>query len=134
MKNVLIMVGLLLAGFSLALLAGLNNARAGQLAIALVFAFTALGHFIKQDEMMAMLPPALPARRAAVLLSGVVELIFVDWHSLSPADASCRYRDLRISRGGHPGKHLFGAETREFRRPRSRSKSISGRESRFRFC
>jgi len=77
MKNVLIMVGLLLAGLSCALLAGLNHPRAGQLAIALVFGFTALGHFIKQDEMMAMLPPALPARRVAVLLSGVVELTFV---------------------------------------------------------
>jgi uncharacterized membrane protein len=76
MKNIALMVLLLFGGFAGGRLAGLDSARAGQLAIALVFAFTGLGHFIKQDEMMAMLPPSLPARRIAVLLSGVVELIF----------------------------------------------------------
>jgi uncharacterized membrane protein len=34
-----------------------------------------VGHFIKQEEMIAMLPPSLPARRAAVILSGVLELV-----------------------------------------------------------
>ncbi len=75
MKNVAIMVGLLLGGFGLACWGGFDRAKAGQIAIAVVFAFTALGHFVKQEEMMAMLPPTLPARRAAVVLSGGLELL-----------------------------------------------------------
>ena len=75
MKNVLILLGLLLVGYAGARLLGFNHERAGQVGIALVFAFTALGHFIKQDEMIAMLPPSLPGRRTAVLLSGVLELM-----------------------------------------------------------
>lgn len=39
-----------------------------------VFAFTGVGHFVATEPMIEMLPAFLPARRAAVLLSGAYEL------------------------------------------------------------
>lgn len=75
MKNVAIIVGLLLAGFGIARLSGADPAVAGRSGIAAVFAFTALGHFVKRDAMAAMLPPAVPARPAMVILSGLLELL-----------------------------------------------------------
>lgn len=77
MKNIGIILGLLFGGLATAWLSGAEYHRAGQVGIAAVFAFTALGHFAKQDEMLAMLPPALPTRRAIVILSGGLELAFV---------------------------------------------------------
>ncbi len=76
MKNVLAMVGLLLGGFGVALLFGLPNWKAARIGIAAVLAFTAFGHFVKTDEMMAMLPSALPARRPMVIMSGFLETMF----------------------------------------------------------
>ena len=76
MKNIATILGLLFGGFALACLSGAGYTKAGQVGIAAVFAFTALGHFVKQDEMLAMLPPFLPARRALVILSGGLELLF----------------------------------------------------------
>jgi uncharacterized membrane protein len=74
MKNVAAIIGLLTGPFGLALVCGVESSRAGQIGIATVFVFTALGHFVKQDEMMAMLPVAVPAKRAVVVLSGVLEV------------------------------------------------------------
>jgi uncharacterized membrane protein len=48
---------------------------AGRVGIAAVFAFTALGHFVKRAEMVAMLPASMPARGAVVILSGVFEAL-----------------------------------------------------------
>jgi len=44
--------------------------------IAAVFAFTAMGHFVKLEEMTAMLPATMPARRAIVIASGLLEFAF----------------------------------------------------------
>ena len=45
----------------------------GRISLALVFAFTGLGHLVQTDGMMAMLPPRVPARRALILASGLLE-------------------------------------------------------------
>lgn len=74
MRNIAAILSLLLGGFLLGRLCGAEYDRAGQIGIAAVFAFTGLGHFLKREEMVAMLPPTLPARRAMVVLSGAFEL------------------------------------------------------------
>jgi uncharacterized membrane protein len=73
MKNVALIAALLFAGFGLAKALGADAAFAGRIGIAAVFAFTALGHFVKGDEMTAMLPGSVPGRSAIILLSGVLE-------------------------------------------------------------
>ena len=74
MKQIGIIFGLLLAPRLVARVRGGDGARAGRLGLALVFAFAALGHFVKTDAMAEMIPPALPQRRALVFFSGVFEL------------------------------------------------------------
>jgi uncharacterized membrane protein len=76
MKNVLAIVGLLLGGFGVALSVGAPCAKAAQTGVAAVFTLTAVGHFVKVEEMMAMLPPTVPGRRTIVILSGFLELLF----------------------------------------------------------
>ena len=46
-----------------------------RIGISLFFGFTALGHFIRADEMSAMLPPAVRYRLAIVYLTGILELL-----------------------------------------------------------
>ena len=75
MKNVTIIVVLLLGGFGIARLFGADVAASGRIGIAAVFAFTALGHFVKRDEMATMLPASMPARPTIVVLSGVLEAL-----------------------------------------------------------
>jgi uncharacterized membrane protein len=52
---------------------GGNTSLAGNIGLALVFAFTALGHFVKTEHLARMLPPSLPKRRALILVSGLFE-------------------------------------------------------------
>jgi uncharacterized membrane protein len=75
MKNVAIILVLLLGGFGIARLSGAGVTSAGRIGIASVFAFTALGHFVKRDEMAAMLPPSVPARPTIIILSGLLEAV-----------------------------------------------------------
>lgn len=76
MRNVLAIAGLLMGGFGVALVFGAPHWQAARIGIAAVFAFTAIGHFVKTGEMMAMLPPSMPARRPMVIMSGFLELAF----------------------------------------------------------
>ncbi|MGH9968828.1 MAG: DoxX family protein [Pyrinomonadaceae bacterium] len=48
------------------------RARVG---LSLFFIFTAIGHFIKTEEMSAMLPPSLPYRLELIYVTGVLELL-----------------------------------------------------------
>lgn len=57
-----------------ALAAGGDVDWAGRLGLALVFAFAALGHFVKTDAMAEMIPPSVPQRRTMILVSGAFEL------------------------------------------------------------
>ena len=49
-----------------------TRARVG---LSVFFAFTAIGHFIRTDEMSAMLPPWVPYRGSIIYLTGVLELL-----------------------------------------------------------
>lgn len=49
-----------------------TRARVG---LSLFFLFTSIGHFIRTDEMAAMLPPAIPNRFELIYLTGVLELM-----------------------------------------------------------
>lgn len=46
---------------------------AAAVGLALLFAFTALGHFVMTEEMARMLPPSVPARTLQVHVTGVLE-------------------------------------------------------------
>ena len=94
MKNIAIIVVLLLGAAGVAKLSGADAGTAGRIGIAAVFAFTALGHFVQRDAMAAMLPAALPARPAIVILSGLLEallaiLVLIPSYSRAAGIAIC---------------------------------------------
>jgi uncharacterized membrane protein len=117
MKNVLLILVLLIAAAGVARLVGANASTAGRIGLAAVFAFTALGHFVKRDEMAAMIPPFIPSRSAIVVVSGVFEallafLLLVPSYSRTAGVAVCVFLVLvtpinvyaalmRIDFGGH---------------------------------
>jgi uncharacterized membrane protein len=49
-----------------------TRARVG---LSVFFAFAAIGHFIRTDEMSAMLPPWVPYRAPLIYFTGVLELL-----------------------------------------------------------
>jgi uncharacterized membrane protein len=57
--------------------AGLRLAPAARarVGLTLFFLFTGVGHFIRTEEMAAMLPPGVPFRAEAVYVTGVLELL-----------------------------------------------------------
>jgi uncharacterized membrane protein len=73
LKNIAVIVGLLIGPYLLARALGGRVDRAARLGLALVFGFTALGHFLKTDAMAEMLPPSVPKRRAIIWISGLFE-------------------------------------------------------------
>ena len=76
MINIAIISALLFIPWFAGCLLGLDGTLGGRIGLCAVFLFTALGHFLKADEMLPMLPPAVPARRAVLYLSGVLEAFF----------------------------------------------------------
>jgi uncharacterized membrane protein len=50
-------------------------ARRARVGLSLFFIFTAIGHFIKTEEMAVMLPPVVPNRVEIILVTGVFELL-----------------------------------------------------------
>ena len=46
-----------------------------RVALSLFFAFTGIGHFIKTDELVSMLPASVPYRVEAVYITGVLEVL-----------------------------------------------------------
>ncbi|HEU4679806.1 MAG TPA: hypothetical protein VFS35_09825 [Terrimicrobiaceae bacterium] len=74
MKQIVIIVGLLVIPSLIALVAGSDVDWAGHLGLALVFAFAALGHFVRTDAMAQMIPSSVPQRRVLIQISGVFEL------------------------------------------------------------
>ncbi len=75
MKEIAVIIGLLIGPYLLAVVLKGDVVWAGQFGIALVFAFTGLGHFVKTDAMAEMLPKSIPGRRALILASGIFELL-----------------------------------------------------------
>jgi uncharacterized membrane protein len=74
MRNVALVLAILAGTFGIARACGRTSHEAGRTAIAAVFCFTALGHFAKPNEMQDMLPPWVPARKAVIWMSGLLEL------------------------------------------------------------
>jgi uncharacterized membrane protein len=75
LKAIAIITGLLIMPALVALGLGGDVEWSGRFGLALVFAFTALGHFVKTDAMAEMLPPSISGRRALILASGIFELL-----------------------------------------------------------
>ncbi len=66
---ILTSAGRWITGFKIAPAA---RARAG---LTLFFLFTSLGHFIKTEEMAAMVPPPIPYRLQLIYITGILELL-----------------------------------------------------------
>lgn len=47
----------------------------GRVGLSIFFAFTAVGHFIRTEQMAAMLPPSTPYRVELIYLTGLFELL-----------------------------------------------------------
>ena len=75
MRNISIIITLLLLPYWALIPAHLQEPLRGRIGIALVFAFTAIGHFVKTSEMARMLPPSVPMRVPLIYVSGVFELL-----------------------------------------------------------
>ena len=65
---------LTVAGWSVAALRFDARTRA-RVALSLFFAFTGVGHFLKTDALVSMLPPSIPFRFEAVYITGVLEVL-----------------------------------------------------------
>src|SRR5262245_59771780 len=77
MLNAMIIVVLLVVPSVVAHVLHLDVMIRGRMGIAAVFAFTALGHFVKTDAMLPMLPSFVPWRRGLIYASGILEILFV---------------------------------------------------------
>jgi uncharacterized membrane protein len=75
-RNIIIIALLLVVSYASIRVFGGSGELAGRISIAVLFCFTALGHFTKPREMLEMLPPWVPSRKLVILLSGVLELAF----------------------------------------------------------
>jgi uncharacterized membrane protein len=70
----LVSFGLSLTGFRL--FSGQWQAiSSGNTALCLMLCFTAIGHFAFTEGMEAMIPPFIPARKALVIVTGVLEIV-----------------------------------------------------------
>ena len=57
MRNIVIILTLLILPYWALIPAHLSEGLRGRIGVALVFGFTALGHFVRTAEMTPMLPP-----------------------------------------------------------------------------
>ncbi len=80
--QLLFLLLLLVAPYALLTLAGrrfeglrFDAAARARVGLSLFFAFTGLGHFVRTEEMAAMLPPSVPYRAGLIYLTGVFELM-----------------------------------------------------------
>jgi uncharacterized membrane protein len=114
---ILVMLGLLLGPAILWPGDGADPSLRGRVSLALVFAFTGLGHFAKGRDMAELLPPRVPARLPIIWVTGVLELAFAvglllpHWSRMTgiaiiaflilvfPANISAALR--RVDFGGH---------------------------------
>ena len=80
--QLLYLVLILVAPYALLTLAGwwihalrIDARTRARVALSLFFAFTGIGHFIKTDELVSMLPASVPFRLEAVYITGVLEVL-----------------------------------------------------------
>src|SRR5262245_63536144 len=75
MKNIAVILALLLLPYGALLPAHVRESVRGRIGVALVFTFTAAGHFIKTSAMTEMLPRWVPLRVPLIYVTGVFELL-----------------------------------------------------------
>ncbi len=75
MRNVAIILTLLLLPYWAVLPAHVSEPLRGRIGVALVFAFTSVGHFIKTSAMTRMIPSWLGARVPLIYVTGILELV-----------------------------------------------------------
>jgi uncharacterized membrane protein len=75
MQNIAAILTLLLLPYWLLMPAHLSESLRGRIGVSLVFAFTAVGHFIKTSAMTQMLPGWVPMRISLIYLTGIFELL-----------------------------------------------------------
>ena len=80
--TLLVLILILVAPYLILTLAGTWNSNFGivpairaRIGLSLFFIFTAIGHFIRTEEMAAMLPLAVPFRIELIYFTGVLELL-----------------------------------------------------------
>ena len=80
--QLLYLVLILVAPYALLTVVGWSSATLrfdartrARVALSLFLAVTGVGHFIKTDELVSMLPAAVPYRLAAVYVTGILEII-----------------------------------------------------------
>ncbi|MEX6688583.1 hypothetical protein QTN47_13805 [Danxiaibacter flavus] len=57
------------------LFGGLNVGLSGRVAMFVMLVFTAIGHFKFTEGMMMMLPPQVPAKKAIIYITGILEIV-----------------------------------------------------------
>ena len=85
MQNVAIILALLFLPYLALSLAGVPESLCGRIAVALVFIFTGIGHFIKTSVMAQMLPNGVPMRVPIIHATGVFELLAAGAILIPPA-------------------------------------------------
>lgn len=75
MSNIAIILTLLLLPYWALIPTHISEALRGRIGVSLVFAFTAVGHFIKTTQMTQMLPPWVPMRIPLICVTGLFELL-----------------------------------------------------------
>ena len=75
MQNIAIILTLLLLPYWALIPAPVSEPLRGRMGVALVFGFTAIGHFVKTSQMTAMLPPWMPMRVPLIYATGVFEFL-----------------------------------------------------------
>jgi uncharacterized membrane protein len=75
MQNIAIILTLLLLPYWALIPAHVSEPLRGRIGLALVFAFTSVGHFIKTSTMTQLLPNWRPARVPVIYVRGIFELV-----------------------------------------------------------
>jgi len=75
MQNIAIILTLLLLPYWTLMPTNISEGLRGRIGVSLVFAFTAIGHFVKTSEMIQMLPSWMPMRIPLIYVTGIFELL-----------------------------------------------------------
>ena len=73
MTNIAIILSLLVLPYLVLMPMGIAEHVRGRIGIALVFAFTGLGHFLRTEPMAQMLPAFVPRAILMIYITGVIE-------------------------------------------------------------
>ncbi len=58
-----------------AIISGVNVPLSGRIALAVMLLFTSFGHFKFTNGMVMMLPPNMPAKKAIIWITGIIEIL-----------------------------------------------------------